>query len=241
MSRRDPRFAVVASTAGSVMNEVLKNDYFRSKVHSVVVDRDCAAIEKMRSHGVRTEAFMEVDEATFCRRLLAYLLENEIDYVFSYYTNFYAEPLRDAFRDRIVNFHPSLLPAFKGNDAFDDNVGYHARYVGNTVEFIAEVMDEGKIVMQTACPLDMNKPVEATRHRVFVQQCQALLQVAKWLDEGRISVHGRRVDVKGVKFDDLEFSPALDFKDAIELDPEVPPFLAHSRRSSFDRAEEYVR
>ena len=90
----------------------------------------------------------------FCEHLLAYLQQNEIDYIFSYYTNFYSQKLRDAYQDRIINFHPSLLPAFKGLDGFGDTVAYFSRFTGNTVEFIDQAMDEGKIIMQTACPLD---------------------------------------------------------------------------------------
>ena len=213
---------IVASTAGSVMNEVLKNDFFRGLVQAVVVDRECPALEKAQAHGLRTESFIEDDNGRFCDRLLGFLRAEEIDYVFSYYTRFYTKRLRDAYQDRIVNFHPSLLPAFKGMDGFGDNVAYHARFVGNTVEFIDQAMDEGKIIMQTACPLDTNVPLHEVRHRLFVQQCKALLQVARWLSEGRISVDGRKVMIANATFDEGLFSPALDFGNAIELSPPIP-------------------
>lgn len=219
---------IVASTAGSVMNEVLKNDFFRGLVQAVVVDRECPALEKAQAHGLRTESFIEDDNGRFCDRLLGFLRAEEIDYVFSYYTRFYTKRLRDAYQDRIVNFHPSLLPAFKGMDGFGDNVAYHARFVGNTVEFIDQAMDEGKIIMQTACPLDTNVPLHEVRHRLFVQQCKALLQVARWLSEGRISVDGRKVMIANATFDEGLFSPALDFINAIELAPAIPSLEAFS-------------
>ncbi|MCH8882203.1 MAG: hypothetical protein IIA41_01745 [SAR324 cluster bacterium] len=122
MSNKQFSFVIVVSTAGSVMNEVLKNDFFRRRVHSVVADRECPAIEKAKAHGIRTESFMEDEVDRFCDRLLDYLRAHDIDYVFSYYTKFYAKKLRDAYRDRIMNFHPSLLPAFKGMDGFRDTV-----------------------------------------------------------------------------------------------------------------------
>ena len=49
MSQKSLKFVIVASTAGSVMNEVLKNRFFRSHVHSLVTDRQCAAIKKAES------------------------------------------------------------------------------------------------------------------------------------------------------------------------------------------------
>jgi phosphoribosylglycinamide formyltransferase-1 len=201
---------MVVSTSGSVMNEVLKDDFFRSRVHQIVVDRPGVAEEKARRHGVRTTIIPNEDVDRFCVRLLRLFDEKAIDYVFSFYTSFFSADFREAYRDRILNFHPSLLPAFKGMDGFGDTVRHRARFAGNTVEFIAEVMDEGKIVMQTACPLDPGAPTKLIRHHVFVQQCKALLQVARWLQQGRIEVEGRRVNVTGATYDCASFSPALD-------------------------------
>ena len=132
MNGNDLTFAIVASTAGSVMYEVLKNEFLRSRVHSVVVDRACDAIDKARSRGVRTEIFLEEDVDRFCDCLGDYLLAHKIDYVFSYYTKFYSKKLRETYQDRIINFHPSILPAFKGMDGFGDaaaysEVGYRSR------------------------------------------------------------------------------------------------------------------
>lgn len=232
MTRRKLRFAIVASTAGSVMNQVLGNGFFREHCQSVITDRECPAAEKARQHGVSTESFLEDDIDRFCDRLHEHLVAAEIDYVFTYYTRFYSQSLRDAFKDRIINFHPSVLPAFKGMDGFGDSVAYHARYVGNTVEFIDQKMDEGKIIMQTVCPLDTTVPLAVMRHRLFVQQCKSLLQVARWLTEDRIVVDGRRVEIVGAKFSDPSFSPQLDFESAQELEIPMPAGLTVSAVTS---------
>jgi phosphoribosylglycinamide formyltransferase-1 len=217
MSSRKIRCVIVVSTAGSVMNEALKNPFFKGTVHSVVSDRECPAIEKAQSHGVRTESFLEHDEEEFSSRLLKYLVKNNLDYVFSFYTGFFGRCLRDVYKDRGINLHPSLLPAFKGMTGFDDAVAYGVRFVGSTVEFVDEKMDEGKVIMQTVCPLDTTQQLAYIRHRIFVQQCKSLLQVAKWLAEDRIKITGRHVTVLNSKFGDSEFSPSLDFEDAIRF------------------------
>lgn len=221
MTGRDLRFAIVVSTSGSVMDEVLKNEFVRERVH-LVVDRGGLAHEKARRRGVPMVVAAESRDDRFCRKLLELLQQQAIDFVFSYSTEVYSADLRSVFRDRIINVHPSLLPAFKGADGFGDTIAYHARFAGNTVEFIADVMDEGKIIMQTACPVDGNAPVEYTRHQVFVQQCKALVQVVHWLQEGRVTVDGHRVTVAGAKYDSSMFSPALDCADAIDLVPPNP-------------------
>jgi len=222
MSGRELRFAMVVSTSGSVMNEVLKNDFFRSRVHHIVVDRFGSAQEKARSHGIPTTIISNEDVDRFCAQLLRLFDEMSIDYVFSFYTNFFSADFREAYRDRILNFHPSLLPAFKGMDGFGDTVRYPARFAGNTVELIAEVMDEGKIVMQTSCPVDPGLRTELIRHQVFVQQCKALLQVARWLQESRIEVVDHRVSVIGATYGCASFSPALDNDEVALLCPPDP-------------------
>ena len=220
------RFVIVASTGGSVMNQLLSNDFFKSRVHSVVSDRDCRAVVSAASHDVRSEIFPEKDKERFSSLLLAYLKTEAVDYVISFYTRLFAGDLLHEYRDRIINLHPSLLPAFKGLHGFDDAVAYGARLVGSTIHFIDENMDEGKIIQQTIVPVDETKPLAYTRHRIFEQQCRSLLQVVKWLEEGRVLVDGNRVSIKDATYDDDEFSPGLDFGEAIALKIPKPVQLA---------------
>lgn len=220
MNTKEMKCVIVASTGGSVMNELLKNQFFKRNIFSVVSDRECPAIEKAQRHGVNTEIILESKKREFCARLLEYLAGNNIDYVISFFTKLMMGHLLDIYRDRIINLHPSLLPAFKGMNGFGDAVSYGARYVGSTIHFIDENMDEGKIIAQTMYPLDVNKDTKYIRHRIFEQQCKSLLQVTKWLADGRIEIEGSKVIVKNARFTDYEFSPSLDFEDAIRL--EVP-------------------
>jgi phosphoribosylglycinamide formyltransferase 1 len=208
---------ITASTGGAVMNECLKNPFFKSLIHSVLCDQPCGAAEKARSHGVAVKTIAETDPDRFCEQLLAYVQENGIDYIFSFYTKFYSDHIRQPMPDRIINLHPTLLPAFKGNDAWEYVKAYGVRFVGSTVEFIHERMDEGRIILQTVCPWDANLPADHIRHRVFVQQCKSLLQASRWLAEGRITTSGCRVHVQGARYEFSEFSPNLDFQDAIQF------------------------
>ena len=216
------RCVITASTDGAVMGACLENAFFRSLVHSVVCDRACGAADVARQQGLPVLIFGEPGRDPFCGRLHAYLDEHQVDYVFSFYTCFYSASLRRAYADRLINLHPSLLPAFKGNDAWEYIAAYGARFTGSTVEFIHERMDEGKIILQTVCPWDDTQPEAVMRHRVFVQQCRALLQVARWLAERRVRTEECRVIVQGARFDSFEFSPALDFPEAIRFERPFP-------------------
>ena len=220
------KFVIVASTAGSVMNQLLHNPFFKSRVHAVVSDRECPAITKADLHGVCTVIIPDRDKEKFSWSVLKYLKSQGADYVISFYSKLFVGELLHEYRDRIVNLHPSLLPSFKGLRAFDDAVRYGVQYVGSTIHFIDEKMDEGKIIQQTVCRVDKSRPVAWTRHRIFEQQCRSLLQVVKWLDDDRILVEGNRVTVRGATFGDAEFSPNLDFAEAIELEIPGPQELS---------------
>jgi phosphoribosylglycinamide formyltransferase 1 len=212
------RCVIVTSSSGSVMNEVLKNGFFKSAIVSVVSDRQCLAIEKAVQHAVNTDIIFESKVQKFCERLLEYLSLKKVDYVISAsFSKLFVGDLLEVYRDRIVNLHPSLLPAFKGMNAFQNAVDSGAKYVGSTTHFINENMDEGKMIIQSVCPLDLNQDMNRIRHRIFEQQCRSLLQVTKWLADGRITVQGQKVIVKNAQFADHEFSPNLDFEDAIRL------------------------
>lgn len=218
VNRRNKRLVFVVSTSGSVMQQVLQVPAVRHATHSVVADRPCAAIDKAEALGVRTVLFNEGSNSGFCARLQKYLNRHEIDYVLSFYTRFYTKTLREAYKDRIINFHPSLLPAFKGMNGFEDGIAYHSRIIGTTVELIKDVMDEGKIVMQTSCVVNPHLHRDELRHRIFVQQCKTVVQVIVWVVDNRVSVKGDRVTVLNASYDDLEFVPALEANEALDLD-----------------------
>lgn len=216
------RFIFVVSTSGSVMNQVLASHFLRGLVHSVVADQSCPALDKARGWGVPTVLLEEASPERFCARLTQYMEEHHIGYILSFYTQFYSRAFREAYRDQIINFHPSLLPAFKGMDGFGDGMTYHTKIIGTTVEFIKDVMDEGKIIMQTACVVDPSLSVRAMRHRIFVQQCKTLLQVVTWLVEDRVRIEGDRVTIMGASYHEGAFAPALESAEAIELTVGLP-------------------
>lgn len=222
MPGHNKRFIFVVSTSGSVMNRVLESSFLRGLVHSVVADQSCEGITKACAWGLPATVFEEPSPEPFCSWLKLYMERHGVDYIISFYTKFYSDSFREAYRDRIINFHPSLLPAFKGMDGFGDGLAYHCKIIGTTVEFIKDVMDEGKIIMQTACTVNPHLDPAAMRHRIFVQQCKTLLQVVKWLIEDRVRVDGDKVTIAGASYHDAEFSPALEFHEAVNLQVQMP-------------------
>lgn len=216
------RIAIVASTGGSVMNELLKQAAFRHHIAAVVADRECPALGKATAHGVPAVLLAERKAAAFCDRLLAYLQAERIDYVISFYTKLFVGPLLEAYRDRIINMHPALLPAFKGLDGFEATLRAGVRFGGTTIHLIDERMDEGKVIIQSVFPIDPDEPEARLRHRVFVQQCRSLLQVVQWLAAGRMAIDGAQARIGGARYNSAEFAPALESPEALGLAIPLP-------------------
>ena len=74
-------------------------------------------------------------------------------------------------------------------------------------------MDEGKII----CPVDPDEVNTRLRHRIFVQQCKTLIQVVKWIGDGRVRVSRDLIEIAGASYGDLEFVAALESADALKL------------------------
>lgn len=204
------------------MNELLKIKFFKNQIFAVISDRDCEAIKKAADNCIKTFVYKEVKSIEFCNLLLEYLVVNKIDYVISFYTKLFTGEILNVYSDRIINLHLSILPSFKGLKAFENNIKYGSRFIGSTIHFIDENIDEGKIIIQTVFPVDDNKDLTFLRHQIFRQQCQSLLQVVKWLKEDKIKIKDNKVIVQNASFSTFEFSPSLEYEEAINLNIPIP-------------------
>jgi phosphoribosylglycinamide formyltransferase-1 len=100
---------------------------------------------------------------------------------------------------RLINIHPSLLPAFPGlhthQQALDTGVQWH----GCTVHFVTPVLDQGPIVAQSAVPVLAGDTADTLADRVLAAEHQMYAQVVGWLAEGRVSLDEHsRVKVRGI-------------------------------------------
>jgi phosphoribosylglycinamide formyltransferase-1 len=100
-----------------------------------------------------------------------------------------------AFKDRILNIHPALLPAFKGGTAINDALGYGAKMTGVTVHIVDEEVDHGPIVAQAAVPIgpaETRSSLEAKIHKV---EHRLYPQVIGLFAKGKLKVVGRAVKI----------------------------------------------
>lgn len=105
-------------------------------------------------------------------------------------------PLLQPFEGRVINIHPSLLPAFGGTlHAQAEALAYGVKVSGCTVHYVNEDIDAGPIIAQAAVPVFATDSVESLANRILDQEHRLLPVVVKWIAEGRVSAQGRRVRI----------------------------------------------
>jgi len=110
--------------------------------------------------------------------------------------------LGDAFvarwRDRLINIHPSLMPAFKGLHTHERALAAGVRFTGCTVHFVRAAMDDGPIIVQAAVPVLPGDDAERLAARVLQAEHEAYPLALRLIAEGRVRVVEERVEIAGV-------------------------------------------
>lgn len=111
------------------------------------------------------------------------------------YDRLAGETLIEAFRGRMINIHPSLLPSFPGLHAQADALAYGAKVTGATVFFVDESLDGGPIIVQEAVPVEEGDTVESLAARILVVEHRLLPRAITLIAQGRTVLEGRRVRI----------------------------------------------
>ena len=100
--------------------------------------------------------------------------------------------------DKLINIHPSLLPAFAGGMApgpQQDAIDWGVKFTGCTIHVVTDELDAGPIVAQAAVPVRDGDDADTLSDRILVEEHRLYPQVLQWFAEGRVHVEGRRVFV----------------------------------------------
>ena len=104
-----------------------------------------------------------------------------------------------AFPNRILNIHPSLLPAFPGLEAQEQVLAYGAKVTGCTVHFVDEELDHGAIVVQRAVPVVETDDEHSLAERILKEEHQAYTEAIARVVSGEYEVRGRKYVKAGTK------------------------------------------
>jgi phosphoribosylglycinamide formyltransferase-1 len=125
--------------------------------------------------------------------MIARLQEHRVDLVcLAGYMRIISPAFVAAFPNRILNVHPSLLPAFAGLDAQRQALDYGAKVAGCTVHFVDEAVDHGVIILQKALPVNDDDTAETLSARILEQEHLAYAEAITRVLSGEYTIQGRR-------------------------------------------------
>jgi len=112
------------------------------------------------------------------------------------YMRFVSSVMLNAFKDRVLNIHPALLPSFKGLHAQKQALEYGVKYAGCSVHFVDELGDNGPIIVQKVVPVEDDDTEESLSKRILEQEHIAYSEAIKLLAENKLTIEGRVVKIK---------------------------------------------
>jgi len=134
------------------------------------------------------------DRAEFDSQVVDLLKSHNVDLVcLAGYMRLLSGKFVSQFPHRVLNIHPSLLPAFAGLDAQYQALAYGAKVTGCTVHFVDENLDSGPILLQAPVPVLASDTVETLSARILVEEHRIYSEAIAWVARGNYRIDGRRV------------------------------------------------
>jgi phosphoribosylglycinamide formyltransferase-1 len=193
--------AVLASGGGTNLQALIDAGAEPScpyRIAVVVSDRHRAgALDRARRHGIPTEVVLlrdHPDRDAFDREVVARTRAHGVEWVcLAGWMKQVGGAVLEAWPGRILNIHPSLLPAFPGLHAQQQAFDAGVRVAGCTVHLVDAGLDTGPIVIQAAVPVLATDDAEALRSRILAQEHAIYPEALRWAVQGQLRVEGRRV------------------------------------------------
>ncbi len=201
------RIAVFASGGGTDFQSIIdanERERFCEIAYLIASKEGIGAIDRAQKHGISTAVFSKSaypDLETHYTELTYLLNVNRVDYIIlAGWLKIIPESFIKKFADRIINIHPSLIPAFCGAGYYGLKVHkaaleYGAKVSGCTVHFVNEIPDGGAIIAQTAVAVKEDDTPENLQNRILEEEHKLLPYCVKKLCEGKIKKDGRKVTV----------------------------------------------
>jgi phosphoribosylglycinamide formyltransferase-1 len=195
---------IVASGRGSNLQSIMdaiKTGQITAKIGVVITDKpEAKALDRAREVGIPAVCVDRKKCASkdeFEQALVAELKKYNVDLVIlAGFMRILSPFFVHSFKDRIMNIHPSLLPAFAGAHAHRDVLAYGAKVSGCTIHFVDEGMDSGPIILQESVPVLDDDTEETLAARVLkVEHVLYPRAIALYLED-KLDVQGRHVIIK---------------------------------------------
>jgi phosphoribosylglycinamide formyltransferase-1 len=197
------RIAVLVSGRGSnlqAMIDSIENKYLHAQISVVISDiGEAYALERARKHGINA---LHIDPQRFGSKesyeaeVLRVLNFHNIELVLlAGYMKILGKTLLTAYKNRILNIHPALLPAFPGLHAQEQAFKHGVKVAGCTVHFVDEELDGGPIILQKCVEVKEDETAQNLADRILEQEHKIYPEAVKLFVENRLRIEGRIVKI----------------------------------------------
>lgn len=197
------RIAVLVSGRGSNLQAIIdsiENKYLQAQISVVISDiADAYALVRARTHGINA---VHIDPGKFASKgsyetqIQGVLDSHCVQLVLlAGYMKILGKPLLTAYKNRILNIHPALLPAFPGLHAQEQAFKHGVKVAGCTVHFVDEELDGGPIILQKCVEVKEDDTEQILAKRILEQEHKIYPEAVKLFVENKLSIEGRKVKI----------------------------------------------
>ena len=183
-----------------VFSDDVKNDYLMSRLSQLNIPYILLNYKDISPNQKDKNLFLS-------DTLLDILKKHEIDYCFSFGAHILKGDLLEQYKNKIINFHPSLLPQFPGKKAIDQAVDANSNMLGNTAHFIDKGVDTGPIILQSI--QHVNVFYEKGYDGVLDIQLEMYKKLYSLLKDKRIKVIDNKVYIQGADYSSYKIFPQI--------------------------------
>ena len=204
------KLGVLASGRGSNFQAIIdsiETGYIKARINVLITDNPRAfSVERAKKHGIDSLVMLPKNYASrdeYFRDITAELKKRDVELVvLAGFMRIVGKPLLEAYPNSVMNIHPALLPSFPRLHGQKQANDYGVKITGCTVHFVDEGMDTGSIIIQAAVPVRDDDTEETLSERILKLEHKIFPEAIKIFSEGRIEMHGRKVRIKGLVFDE---------------------------------------
>jgi len=199
------RLGVLASMRGTDMQAIIDEigtGGLDAEISVVISNNeDAYALERARKHGIEAVFVDGKDKSReeFDWEVMGILKGKNVDLILLIgYMRILSAEFVSEYRNRIMNVHPSLLPAFGGGmdtDVHQAILDYGVKVAGCTIHFVDESVDGGPIVVQKVVEIAEDETVDSLKDKVQDAEKEGFIEAIRLFQEGRLKVKGRRVRI----------------------------------------------
>jgi phosphoribosylglycinamide formyltransferase 1 len=162
--------------------------------------KDAPALERAQKQGIET-AYLDpkqfASKKEYDLTLAGELKKRRVDLVcLAGYMRILNPEFIGMFPDKIINIHPSLLPAFPGLDVQQKAIDYGVKFSGCTVHFVNEEVDSGPIILQAVVPVHPSDDASTLAERILIQEHLIYPRAIQMIVENRLHIENRKVSYK---------------------------------------------